>query len=255
MDLGIKGKRAVVTGASRGIGEAIAVSLAKEGCKVAIIARTEADLKLALEQMPGDGHYMIVADLMEEGAPARAIDEINKNFGAPDILVNNLGSTLDITDPFCSLEDWRKVYRINIEVAIEINNLIVPAMKAKKWGRIVNISSISGSENQGPVTYCTAKAALNAYTRSFGRVVSPDGIAVSAVLPGAFYTEGGYWDQASKERPEHVEKYLNERMASHRFGKLEEVSNLVAFLCSDYAGFCVGSIIPIDGGQGRTFSF
>jgi 3-oxoacyl-[acyl-carrier protein] reductase len=126
-------------------------------------------------------------------------------------------------------------------------------MRGKKWGRIVHTSSISSVENHGPVPYCAAKAALNAYTRSMGRVVAADGVVMTAILPGAVFTEGGYWDQASKERPEHVEKYLAERMAIHRFGKVDEISNLVAFLCSDYAGFCVGSIIPVDGGQGRGF--
>jgi 3-oxoacyl-[acyl-carrier protein] reductase len=97
------------------------------------------------------------------------------------------------------------------------------------------------------------KAALNAYTRSFGRFVSADGINVSAVMPGAVFTEGGYWDTASRERPEHVEKYLSERMAIRRFGKPDEIGAIVAFLCSEHASFVVGSAVLVDGGQGRVF--
>jgi len=258
MDLGIKGKRALVTGAGRGIGKAIVQALASEGVLVGLVSRTESDVQALLDEIGGKsiGHFGVALDLVQNNGPSRLVELMNKSkFGPIDIIVHNLGGTLDITDPFCSIEDWRKVLRFNLEIAIELNGLLVPNMITRKWGRIVHISSISGSENHGPITYCSAKAALNAYTRSFGRVLAPNGIAVSTVLPGAFFTEGGYWDIALKNNPEHVEKYLKERMAIHRFGKLDEVSNLVAFLCSEHAGFCVGSIIPVDGGQGRTFSF
>ena len=126
-------------------------------------------------------------------------------------------------------------------------------MRERQWGRIVNISSISSVENHGPVAYCSAKAALNAYTRSMGRVLAAEGVVLSSVLPGAVFTEGGYWDDALKNRPEHVRKYLEERMAIKRFGRLEEVSELVVFMCSEQASFCIGSIMPVDGGQGRSF--
>jgi len=255
MDFGIAGKKALVTGAGRGIGESIAINLAKEGVKTAIVSRTESELKELLTKIGGQekGHYMIACDLTKEDAPKKVVTELKENFGAPDILVNNLGGTLEITDPFCSLDDWRGIYRMNLEVAIELNNLVIPSMKDKKWGRIVNISSISALENHGAIPYCSTKAALTAYARSLGRVLAPDGIIVTAVLPGAVFTEKGYWDIASKERPEHVKKYLAERMAIHRFGTPDEIGTLVTFLCSEQASFCVGSIVPVDGGQGRSF--
>lgn len=143
--------------------------------------------------------------------------------------------------------------RLNFEVAVELNTLIVPNMQRKKWGRVVHISSISSMENHGPVTYCTVKAALTAYTRSFGGVVAPDGVVVSTVLPGAVFTEKGYWDITSKKNPEHVKKFLTERQRIGRFGNPEEIGNFVAFLCSDLASFNTGSIIPVDGGQGRGY--
>jgi 3-oxoacyl-[acyl-carrier protein] reductase len=108
-------------------------------------------------------------------------------------------------------------------------------------------------ENHGPVTYCAIKAALTAYTRSFGGVVAPNGVVVSTVLPGAVFTEKGYWDLTSKRNPEHVRKYLTERMRIGRFGKTEEIGNFVTYLCSELASFNTGSIIPIDGGQGRGY--
>lgn len=256
MDLGIKGKRALVTGGGRGLGQTIAESLAQAGCKVALVSRTESDLKALHSKIGGDsaGHWYKAMDLTEESAPKELVEDLKKSDFYPiDIVVHNMGGTMEINDPFCSIEDWRKLWRFNLEVAVELNTMLVPEMQKQKWGRVILISSISSMENHGPVPYCSIKAALTAYARSFGRVVAPDGVVVNAVLPGAVFTEGGYWDETSKNRPEHVEKYLKERMAIQRFGKLEEIGQPVAFLCSEHASFFTGSIIPIDGGQGRGF--
>lgn len=256
MKLGLEGKRALVTGASRGIGRSISLCLAKEGARVAVVSRTASDIKRLVEEMggAGPGHYGVAMDLVPEGAPGRLVDNLQRsNFNPIDVVVHNLGGALDISNPFCSVDDWRRVWRFNLEVAIELNLLLVPSMREKQWGRIVHISSISAMENHGAVTYCAIKAALTAYARSLGRVLATEGIVVTAVLPGAVFTAGGYWDIASKERPEHVRKYLAERMAIHRFGEPDEIGNAVAFLCSEKASFFIGSIVPIDGGQGRSF--
>ena len=143
--------------------------------------------------------------------------------------------------------------RLAFEIAVELNGLILPGMQKRKWGRVCHISSISAMENHGPVPYCAMKAALTAYTRSMGGVVAPDGVVMTAVLPGAVFTEGGYWDTTLKERPEHVAKYLSERQRIGRFGRPEEIGDYVAYLCSEIASFNTGSIVPIDGGQGRGY--
>lgn len=256
MDLGIKGKKALVTGAGRGLGRAIAEALAAEGASLLVTSRTEADLTELVEKLggPDRGHLAVAMDITPEGGPAQLLEKARQGgFEHFDMVVHNVGGTLDIKDPFCSVEDWRRVYRFNFEVAVELNAMVVPLMQKNKWGRVVHISSISAMENHGPVTYCAMKAALTAYTRSFGGVVAPDGVVVSAVLPGAVYTEGGYWDVTSKENPEHVQKYLSERQRIGRFGRPEEIGNYVAYLCSDLASFSTGSIVPVDGGQGRGY--
>jgi len=256
VELGIQGRRVLVTGAGRGIGRAIALCLAMEGARVAVVSRTATDTEKLVVDMGGEtlGHCHLAMDLVPEGAPARLVDRIGEaGFGPIDIVVHNLGSTLEITDPFCSVDEWRDIWRLNLEIAVELNLLLLPGMRQRHWGRVVHIASIAATENQGPVPYCSVKAALTAYARSMGRVVAPDGVIVTAVLPGAVFTEGGYWDQASRERPEHVQKYLSERMAIHRFGTPDEIGNAVAFLCSEQAAFFVGSVVPIDGGQGRSF--
>lgn len=255
MDLGIKNKLALITGAGRGLGSSIAKTLAREGARVIATSRTESDLQTLLKEMGGTGcgHVIYPLDLSKEGAPQQLMNFVLEKCGAPDIIVHNLGGNLDISDPFCTLDQWRSVMRFNIEVPIEINRVLVPLMQKKGWGRVCHVSSISALENQGPPAYCAAKAALVAYARSFGRYVAPDGVIMTSILPGAVFTDGGYWDKASRERPAHVEKYLQERMAIKRFGRLEEIGEVVAFLCSQMSSFCVGSAFLVDGGQGRVF--
>lgn len=255
MNLGIKNRTALVTGASRGLGSAIAHRLAEEGVRVVLVARSQKDLLHVFHEIGGEkqGHFFVTVDLTKETSPERTIKKVLRRYGNIDILINNLGDTLDIRDPYCSITDWRKLWRINMEVAIELTNLLIPDMEKRKWGRIVNITSIAALENQGPVPYCAIKAALTAYTRAMGRILSPDGIIMTAVLPGAVYTKGGYWDIKSQTDPEFVKKYIAERMAIKRLGKPDEIASMVAFLCSELASFCVGSMIPVDGGQGRVF--
>lgn len=256
MELSMAGRSALVTGAGRGLGRAISQCLAREGVKVAVVSRTSTDVESLVESMGGNnvGHLGVPMDLVPDGAPEALVERLaERRFGPIDILVHNMGGTLDISDPYCSMEDWRRVYRFNFEVAVELNRMLVPGMQERRWGRVVHVSSISAMENHGPVTYCAIKAALTAYTRSFGGVVAPDGVVVSAILPGAVFTEDGYWDRTSRERPEHVQKFLSERQRIGRFGRPDEIGNYVAFLCSELASFNTGSIIPIDGGQGRGY--
>jgi NAD(P)-dependent dehydrogenase (short-subunit alcohol dehydrogenase family) len=255
MDFGLKNRLALVTASGRGIGRAIAQCLAREGTHVAVVSRTQKDIDSLLLELGGEkqGHFGVSLDLCEDGGPSKLVEKLKENFGMPSIVVHNIGGTLNIKDPFCSLEDWRKVYRHNFEVTVELNGMLVPKMREDKWGRVVHISSISAMENHGPVTYCSMKAALTAYTRSLGGVVAPDGVVISAVLPGAVFTDGGYWDVTSRDNPDLVHKFLNERQRIGRFGETEEIGNYVTFLCSDRASFNTGSIVPVDGGQGRGY--
>ncbi|WP_447968289.1 SDR family NAD(P)-dependent oxidoreductase [Nitrospira sp. M1] len=256
MELGLTGKRALVTGAGRGLGCEIAQSLAREGATVAGVSRTVSDLEKLQTTLDGygNGHLIHALDLAHEDGPTTLLKVLKeRDFYPIDIIVHNLGGTLEVSDPFCNLSDWRRVFRLNLEVAIELNLLFMPKMREQGWGRVVLIGSISGEENHGPIPYCSVKAALSAYGRSLGRVVAPDGVVVTTVLPGAVFTDGGYWDLASKERPEHVKNYLSSRMAIGRFGRPSEIGNVVTFLCSEHASFCIGSVIPVDGGQGRSY--
>lgn len=257
MDLNIAGKRALVSGSSRGIGQAIAISLAEAGASVAVVARSETDVDALTKRLNqiSDGNYGLACDLLQDGAAAKVTAALNDAFGNPDILVHNLGGTLDVTDPFAPIEDWRRVMRFNFDVAVEFNNLLVPYMTERKWGRIVNISSVAAVELNGPASYAAAKAALCAYTRSVGRLLAADGVIMSAVLPGVVETEGGYWEEMKQSDPDRVANYLRDRCPLGRFGTPREIADFVAFLCAEQASFNPGAVYPLDGGQLRGYAF
>lgn len=255
LKLDLKQRVVLVTASGRGLGRAAAIKLAEQGAQLIVNARSPQDLDLLLDTLPRSKqrHYAFCSDLTETGAPERLLQFLKEHSLSPDVVVHNLGGNLGVTDPLCSLDDWHRVMRINLDVAIVLNNALLPHMIQQKWGRVCHVSSISALENQGPPSYCAAKAALTAYVRSLGRYVAKDGVVMTSILPGAVFTEGGYWDEASQKRPDHVEKYLKERMAIQRFGKPEEIADVIAFLCSEHSSFCVGSAFLVDGGQGRSF--
>jgi 3-oxoacyl-[acyl-carrier protein] reductase len=257
MELGLTGRRAVVTGGATGIGKAIAEGLAREGVTVAITSRKQALLDAATSALTAisPGHVGVLCDIVEEGAPARMAEEVRGRLGPVDIVVNNVGDTLGVTDPYCPIFDWRRVFRLNLEVHVEVNNAFLPHMRKQKWGRIVNITAGAALENSGPVTYCSAKAAYTAYTRCMGRILALEGanVVMSAVLPGVVLTEDGHWAHVLQTNPVHAEKYLQERTVLRRFGRPDEISPMVVLLASNLASFCIGSIVPVEGGQARHY--
>lgn len=244
MNLGIEGKYAFVTGGAQGIGAAITRALCAEGAKVIFTTRN-AEAKKRVEDETGAAGILV-----QDHAEVLHASALNV-----DILVNNAGSTLGVQDPNCPLKDSERVMALNYEFPRLLASKVLPTMKERGWGRIVNVSSCSGLEQRGPVTFSAAKAALTAYTRSMGLLLAKEapGIVMSAVFPGVVFTEGGHWDKVLKERPEHAEKYLQEQVPCNRFGKPEEIAPLVAFLCSEHASFMHGALVSADGGLSKHF--
>lgn len=245
MDLGIKYKTALVTGGAKGIGAAITRALMAEGVKVIFTSRDqEAIFKMEAEP----ALFRPKGILVNEHA-----DLLRGDVDGVDILVNNAGATLGVMDPFAPIEDYRRVMALNFELAVQLSNRYIPRMKKSLWGRIVNIASLAGLENRGPVAYCCSKAALVAYTRSMGRILAIEApsIVMSAILPGVVATEGGHWDTGSTE--EHKAAYLARESPLKRFGRPEEIAPAVAFYCSQLASFSHGAIVPVDAGLSKGF--
>jgi len=254
MDLNLGKRFAVVTGASRGLGKAITEALLAEGVRVLGVARSfdGQDWELARAKY-GESFFYFETDLSQHKGISKVLKFLENAGLEPDILVNNVGGNLDMTEALSSPEDFWQVMKFNLESAVMLNSKLIPGMVSRGWGRICHVSSISSLENQGVPSYSAAKAALNAYIRGVSRSVAPDNVVLTGVLPGAVFTEGGYWDEQSRKRPDHVRKYLEERMAIRRFGTPAEIANIVTFLVSDLASFMTGSLVLADGGQGKVF--
>lgn len=253
MNINLKGKVAIVTGGATGIGKGIAVALSEANAKVIITSRQNNEINKTLKKL-NDKCIGFNLDVTKTDDLDNLYQDVIKKYKTVDILINNVGHTLGITDPFAPIEDWKKVIDLNVLTAINVTNKFIPLMKKKNWGRIVNITSIAGLEVSGPSTFNVSKAALTAYTRSVGRqlAIEKRNIVMTAVAPGIVPTEKGHWNN-NNLKSEHALSYLNNRTALGRFGKMDEITGIVVFMCSDKASFFHGSILQPDGGQSRQY--
>ena len=257
MDLGLKNKRVLITGASRGLGREIAKQFFKEGALLTLIARNTRQLESLSKSFGGEkkGHNFIGTDLRKKGEPTKIAKEIIKNNKRIDIIVHNLGGSLGSTDIFSDLENWTDNWIFNAGIAIELNKIFGPHMIKKKWGRIIHISSsnaITGgttSDGEAPAPALTcAKSYLNMYSKVLGREMAKHNVVVSSIMPGVLKSEGKYWDRLSKSNPKLVKNYLKNHHAIGRFGKFEEIAPFVLMLASKHATFASAANLNIDGG-------
>ncbi len=258
MDLGIAGKLVLITGGSNGIGAAAARAFANEGCRVICVARRKDRLEQIITKLGGAqaGHGYMAVDLLGPSEATTAINSLANQFGSFDIVLHNLGGALGIKEPLAGVEQWQRVWHFNAGIAIAINNLLIPFMKKKAWGRVIHISSISGKIGEprlspfgGSLPYAAAKAYLNAYVQGLGRELAEHNIVVCALMPAAVLSEGKYWDKVSKQNPELARTFLERHHSIRRFGKPEEIASFATFMASQHASFACGALIPIDGGR------
>jgi 3-oxoacyl-[acyl-carrier protein] reductase len=250
VNLGIEDRLALVTGASRGIGRAIALELAKEGARLVIVARSKEPLEAVKRELggPAGRHHAFALDLMAEGGIAELAAGVDK-LGALDITVHNLGGSAMVFPGLAApVEEWKKVWQFNVGIGHELNRIFVPKMVARKWGRVVHLSTLSTYTYNGYAAYVSAKCALDGYVKTINREVSKDNVIVSAVAPGAIYSEGRHFAKLQKENPAALESYFKEHLPIKRLGRAEEIAPVAAFLCSNQASFMAGSIVGIDGG-------
>ena len=250
MDLGIKGKVAIVTGGSRGLGRVAALALAREGVNVAICGRTQSTLDGTVGELKALGVQAagIVADMEDESSAKTIYDGTVSELGPVDILVNNVGGRRGSSFVETDEDTFMLGFEVNFFGAMRLMRLAVPGMKARKWGRIVNISSIYGREQGGSVD-----AALIASTKFAGVELIKDNVLVNSIAPGSIIHPGGSWERFSNEQPaEVVEEFIARNLPVGRFGWPEPVGDLVAYLSSERASMITGTCIPVDAGQGRS---
>ncbi|HKC18552.1 MAG TPA: SDR family oxidoreductase [Candidatus Dormibacteraeota bacterium] len=249
MDFGIEGKVAMVTAATRGIGLGIAQHLAAEGARVSIVARTASDVQRVAQSLKGFG---VAADLLTEDGCRRAVEETEHELGRIEIVVNNFGARAGTSWQDTHVHEFEQAFRGNLGVTARVTSLVLPGMLDRGWGRVVVISSVFGREAGGAPAYNAAKAAENSYVKSLAREVAAKGVTVNAVAPTSILWEGGGWDRRRRADPDGIADYVRRDLPLGRFGTVDEVAAVVAFVCSTQASLVNGACIAVDGGQGRS---
>ncbi len=247
----LKGRNALVTGASKGLGRAMALALAKNGARIALVSRDREKLESVAREVgeagapAGGAADVFVADITNEDQVARVEKEVTEKIGKVQILINNAGMNLrkNITD--FTLEEWRSVQDTNLTSVFLMCRAFVPHMKGSGYGRILNMTSIMAHVSMPQRTaYSSTKAALLGLTKALALELAAEGVTVNGISPGPFATE---MNTPILQNPELNAQFIS-KIPVGRWGKLEEVGALAAFLCSEEAGFITGTDILIDGG-------
>jgi len=247
MEIDLKGRTAVITGGSRGLGEAMAKALAAEGAQIAVVARDRSRLEQVRGEIAASGGVaeVFIADVTIEDDVARIAAEIKTRFGSPQILINSAGINIRKNLIDFTLEEFRSVIDASLISTFLMCRAMVPGMKGTGYGRILNMTSIMSHVSlAGRTAYSSAKASLLGLTRALALELATDGITVNGISPGPIGTD---MNLALVNTPELFAQFVANIPVS-RWGKVEEIGALACYLCSDAAGFITGTDILIDGG-------
>jgi len=253
MDLGLTGKVAMVSGASRGLGRAMAHALADEGMHLSVCARTRDALNEAVVELSRAGSAVgFVGDLTRPEDAQRWVDETVARFGGVDVLVNNAsgarpGSLAELPE-----SAWQAEFDLNLFAPVRLARLCAAHMERRGGGSIINIGSIYGRESGGPLTYNASKAALHSFTKMLAREFAPKNIRVNTIAPGSILAPGGIWEQSFRENPAFEKDFISHEMPAGRLGRPDEVAYAVVMLASPRASWITGANVPVDGAQRRS---
>jgi 3-oxoacyl-[acyl-carrier protein] reductase len=258
MDFALAGRIALVAGSSRGIGKAIANAFLAEGCRTAISGRRSDSLNEARAEFASrfgpDRVLALAGDMTRPEALREARSRLEHTWGTVDCLVANIGTGRGQAGWELPDDAWSDAFEQNLRAAVRLVSCFLPDLVAKRGGSVVLIGSIAGLESlPAPLPYGAAKAALASYAKSLSREVGPSGVRVNLVAPGNILFPGGSWERKRLEDPGSVQKYVASEVPLQRFGRPEEIADLVVFLSSDRASFLTGACVVADGGQTRSF--
>lgn len=246
IEVDFSGQTALVTGASRGIGKAIALALGRAGAKVACVARDREKLQLTADAITSNGGTAVVSpcDVTDSAAVSQVIDTTLEAWGQLDILVNNAGITRDTLIPRMSDEEWDSVIETNLRSVFLFTRTASMPMMRRRSGRIINISSVSGLVgNPGQSNYSASKAGIIGMTRSVARELGSRKVTVNVICPGFIETE------MTEALGPAIQDEVKKRIPAKRLGKAEEIADAVLFLASDSAAYITGQVLTIDGGM------
>ena len=254
----LKDKVALITGASRGIGRGIAGIFGKNGCSVAFTYNNNKVMADSLKKELSQLNIKVKSyksDASNFNDSQKLVDEVLKDFGSLDILVNNVGASPSRNFLYMTDEDWQELHELNLLSAVRCTRAFLPAMRENKWGRVVMISSSAGKyPNAALIDYGATKAAMISISKSLAKKYGSDGVLINSVLPGLIHT--AMWERAATEiaeatggKMEDVIKANGSSVPVGRYGTSEEVASLVTFLCSEAASYISGTSIEVDGGQ------
>lgn len=241
----LKGKVAIVTGSTSGMGRATAELFAREGAKVVVTGRNEEMAKEVVEKIKGEGHEAIyvIANMLDLNDVKRIFNRTIEEYGTVDVLVNNAGM-LSITPLIdLSIEEWENIFRVNVTAPLYLTQLVAPIMKKKGKGVIINISSVAGAHaHHGTASYVSSKHALAGLSKSMAWELGPE-IRVNAILPGAIMTA-----MLESVGGENAVSHLIEGSPLKRVGTSQEIATAALFLASDDSTFVTGQLLRVDGG-------
>jgi 3-oxoacyl-[acyl-carrier protein] reductase len=254
MDLQLKGKVAMLTGASRGLGRAMAQALAAEGVRLSICARGADALEQAAAQLKAAGAELLAhaADVCDPSLMQSWVQATVKQFGGVDILINNAGGARVGALGQVSEEAWQQAFELNFFSAVRLSRLCANEMEKRGGGVIINISSIYGREAGGPLTYNSSKSAMISFTKMLARELATRQIRVNSVAPGSILYPGGTWERAFQANPAFEKDFISHDFPAGRLGKPEEVAYAVVMLVSPLASWITGVCLPVDGAQGKS---
>jgi NAD(P)-dependent dehydrogenase (short-subunit alcohol dehydrogenase family) len=258
LDLDLTGRRAIVTGASQGIGAAAVRALADQGATVAFCARGgDAVRELAAYRPASAGSIRgYVADMGDAASTSGFLDAVEADIGSADILVNNVGASPSRNFLYMSDDEWEQLHQLNLMSAVRCTRRCLPAMRKQKWGRVVMIAT-SGARypNASLIDYAATKSAMIATGKALAGKYGADGVLVNSILPGLIHT--AMWDRAAGEiaeasgtTPEEVLARNSKGVPVGRYGTSEEVAAAIVFLCSNAASYINGVALAVDGGSG-----